>query len=345
MVKLFIGLGVLIFFAGAAAVGLGLPYVVLERGFTQVIVGTVGMNAGLVLIGIGVVLREIRKGRVAATAAATPAAAVDAPQPEAGSIAPLATAAAAGAAAAGLAVAASTNAEAASDKLTQPEFDWPKLDQPAAVPEPTLNLPKFELPPLDMPKLDLPKFDLPKFDLPKLGLPAVDETPLVDTAGLSDVVPGQDEFSRLRAALSDQLERPDSVGADVADAPEIVPVSEVDDQEEDVEVEQPTSEGAPDTAPDAAAIASEDEAEEELATPEPEVVEAETEEPQAKQPEPAREVVSDEGVVRAYQVGDTAFTVYGDGTIRAETREGEYTFQSMEEVRAFLAQEKLKVKS
>lgn len=332
MVKLFIGLGALIFVAGAVATGLALPYVVLERGFTQVIVGTVGMNAGLVLIGIGVVLREIRKGRLSGIAS-TSAAALDAPQVEAGSVAPLAIAV--GAAATGITVAASAGIEAETDKLSQPEFDWPKLDASASAPEPELNLPRFELPPLDFPRIILSD---------------ANDRHLVDTTGAMEDMPGQDEFTRLRAALSDQLERPDSRDdgssqADLAQAGVALDVSGEDNElssaQADVaaEGEDVTFGSEPDgpDGPEAEAFESQRDMPE-TESPEPEL-------PEPEAPQITREVVSDEGVMRAYQVGDTAFTVYGDGTIRAETRDGQYTFQSMEEVRAFLAQEKLKARS
>ncbi len=337
MVKLFIGLGALIFVAGAIAVGLALPYVVLERGFTQVIVGTVGMNAGLVLIGIGAVLREIRKGRLpgtaATSAAAISAAALDAPQVEAGSVAPHAIAV--GAAVTGMTVATNTSIEAATDKLSQPEFEWPKLDASASGPEPELNLPRFELPPLDFPRIILSD---------------ANGTHLVDTTGAEQDMPGHDEFTRLRAALSDQLERPDSrddgsAQADLEQAGVALDVNGEDNErspaQADVaaEGEDVTFGSEPDDTdrPEVEAF------EPPRDMPEPESPEPEAPEPEA--PQITREVVSDEGVMRAYQVGDTAFTVYGDGTIRAETRDGQYTFQSMEEVRAFLAQEKLKARS
>ncbi|CAM5770693.1 hypothetical protein [Bosea minatitlanensis] len=62
-------------------------------------------------------------------------------------------------------------------------------------------------------------------------------------------------------------------------------------------------------------------------------------------PEPAgtqaqAPAASDEGVVGAYQVGETHFTIYADGSIRARTPEGEYSFASMDELKVYLASEK-----
>ena len=49
---------------------------------------------------------------------------------------------------------------------------------------------------------------------------------------------------------------------------------------------------------------------------------------------------SDEGIVGAYQVGDAHFTIYADGSIRARTPDGEYSFASMDELKVYLASEK-----
>jgi hypothetical protein len=62
--RLFIGFGLVMFVAGLAAIGLGLPYIVLERGFTQVIAGTSISTSGLVLAALGYVLRAVRSLRV-----------------------------------------------------------------------------------------------------------------------------------------------------------------------------------------------------------------------------------------------------------------------------------------
>ncbi|WP_353183792.1 hypothetical protein [Bosea sp. (in: a-proteobacteria)] len=68
--------------------------------------------------------------------------------------------------------------------------------------------------------------------------------------------------------------------------------------------------------------------------------------PQAESgPEPAgtqaqQPAASDEGIVGAYQVGETHFTIYADGSIRARTPEGEYSFASMDELKVYLASEK-----
>ncbi|WP_186420911.1 hypothetical protein [Bosea sp. CS1GBMeth4] len=52
---------------------------------------------------------------------------------------------------------------------------------------------------------------------------------------------------------------------------------------------------------------------------------------------------SEEGVIGAYQVGETQFTMYADGSIHARTPDGDYTFASMDELKAYLASEKDKL--
>lgn|GEM_PF-1564194 len=95
----------------------------------------------------------------------------------------------------------------------------------------------------------------------------------------------------------------------------------------------------------------------EPAAPEPkpeqqdEPVPAEAKEPQAEKTEaPAAEskpdeepAASDEGVIGAYQVGETQFTMFADGSIHARTPDGDYTFASMDELKAYLASEKSKL--
>ncbi|CAH1654103.1 conserved membrane hypothetical protein [Hyphomicrobiales bacterium] len=57
-------------------------------------------------------------------------------------------------------------------------------------------------------------------------------------------------------------------------------------------------------------------------------------------PAPQERAASDEGIVGAYQVGDAHFTIYADGSIRARTPDGEFSFASMDELKAYLASEK-----
>lgn len=62
--------------------------------------------------------------------------------------------------------------------------------------------------------------------------------------------------------------------------------------------------------------------------------------PAAPQPAAQEPAASEEGIVGAYQVGETHFTIYADGSIRARTPDGEYSFASMDELKVYLASEK-----
>ncbi|KUL97014.1 hypothetical protein DK26_03490 [Bosea sp. WAO] len=99
------------------------------------------------------------------------------------------------------------------------------------------------------------------------------------------------------------------------------------------------------TAEDEPEIASEPEAQ--AAAPEfvhgaeePAAPEAEAPAPEADKPS-----ASEEGIVGAYQVGETHFTIYADGSIQARTPDGDYAFASMDELKAYLASEKSRLDS
>jgi hypothetical protein len=66
---------------------------------------------------------------------------------------------------------------------------------------------------------------------------------------------------------------------------------------------------------------------------------------EAVAPEPAAPPASDEGIVGAYQVGETHFTIYADGSIQARTPDGDYVFASMDELKAYLASEKSRLEA
>lgn len=55
---------------------------------------------------------------------------------------------------------------------------------------------------------------------------------------------------------------------------------------------------------------------------------------------PEEPASSNEGIVGAYQVGDAHFTIFADGSIRARTPDGEYSFASMDELKVYLVSEK-----
>lgn len=145
MIAIFTVLGLFLFGGGAYAIYDGWPYLVLERGFTQVIIGSIASSAGLILISLAWVLREIRtlKRSLAEAAQMRPdlqaPATVDvvrvpweAARPDSASgssvLVPAAIGAAAGAVAAGavadtLAMPAVETAPAATEAASTPERD------------------------------------------------------------------------------------------------------------------------------------------------------------------------------------------------------------------------------
>jgi hypothetical protein len=103
LIILFVLLGVLLLGGGAATIIDGLPYLVLERGFTQVIVGTVIATGGVLMLALSRVLAELRRMRASLSETVTALAA----RPAAGEAVPgLATGKTALAAGAGLAAGA-----------------------------------------------------------------------------------------------------------------------------------------------------------------------------------------------------------------------------------------------
>ncbi|MDR6871389.1 hypothetical protein J2Y55_002401 [Bosea sp. BE125] len=63
MITIFILLGLAFLGGGAAAIVDGWPYLVLERGFTEVIIGAIAATAGLLMLMLACVLVEIRRVR------------------------------------------------------------------------------------------------------------------------------------------------------------------------------------------------------------------------------------------------------------------------------------------
>lgn len=103
----------------------------------------------------------------------------------------------------------------------------------------------------------------------------------------------------------------------------------------------PAEPGAVSAEAETAAEPIETPADEELDNANPEELSA-ADEPPAEAPPaaPDSRPASDEGIVGAYQVGDAHFTIFADGSIRARTPDGEYSFASMDELKVYLASEK-----
>lgn len=125
LIAIFVLLGLGLLGGGAAAIYEGLPYLVLERGFTQVIIGTVTATAGVILLALAWVLVEVRRIKAAlgnATMALSMASLAGTPQPQAAPPTPqapvpgAAEAVAGGIAVAGAAIAAASAFEPAQQR-------------------------------------------------------------------------------------------------------------------------------------------------------------------------------------------------------------------------------------
>lgn len=78
----------------------------------------------------------------------------------------------------------------------------------------------------------------------------------------------------------------------------------------------------------------------EVDAPSPEVQPREPDDEPAAAPVEEAPAASEEGIVGAYQVGEAHFTIYADGSIKARTPEGDYSFASMDELKVYLASER-----
>jgi hypothetical protein len=119
--------------------------------------------------------------------------------------------------------------------------------------------------------------------------------------------------------------------AAMAETEEVAPPAS---EPEAASLAEPPETGAADEPAPAADIAP--------ATEEGPAVEAAVSETAAEDERPA---ASEEGVVGAYQVGETQFTMYADGSIHARTPDGDYVFASMEELKTYLASEKSRLEA
>lgn len=442
LIAIFTVLGLFLFGGGAYAIVDGWPYLVLERGFTQVIIGSIASSAGLILLSLAWILREVRAlGRSLAevaqmraepppgvTAAERLRAPWEAPRPEfpAGmpGLVPAAAGAAVGAVAAGAAVgglvSTSEKEEAAPAAEATPvaerdlfgalvakQFEETELQPESGqtVPEVASEAPTEPLPDMFEDTSFAPREEAPEAPVAvetesheaaeivtaKIQPVGEDEAlahaaepfPTEPASAAEDAGEPQapapmkgepakassdlDEFSALRESLAGHLNEP--LPSDVRIEPSLG--SEEDpfaEAEAWMERASPRKEPwfetpAANEAEPSAAVAppwpprteakAEDEAKPETGAAAPsdapaaEAAEApaetaavaeeasETEQP----PQPER-ATSDEGIVGAYQVGDAHFTIFADGSIRARTPDGEFSFTSMDELKAYLASEK-----
>lgn len=417
-------LGSVLLLGGGYAIWDGWPYLVLERGFTQVILGAVAAAAGLLLLALVPVLGELRRLRSAVTGLAAVSAqasllpeidsvvAVAPARPEPAVAAPIALGAAgavaATAAAAGAKADTANTAEPSPEPTTAVE---PPVDETAAHPDvpaddeaderidPAASQEKAEIAaedpvepeatgpvePVEERELaDSPASDAtePAREDAHIPWPSLDDRP-GDAGDIpwptrdSALAPstGDDDLGLLREQLTLGPRAPDwrrtadeeiavsgawmnaPVADDADDAagsdmslrreepapPEDEPDSGSDPWTWPDTLTQPSAEGStPETTGPAGSdlLVTETATDEPVTEPLSEPVRDEADDEPEQDQQPEQPAASDEGVIGAYQVGDTHFTMFADGSIRARTREGEYTFASMDELKAYLASEK-----
>lgn len=418
MIAIISVLGSVLLLGGGYAIWDGWPYLVLERGFTQVILGAIAVAAGLLLLALVPVLGELRRlrstvnGLAAVSAQASLLPEIDsvvagAPaRPEPAVAAPIALGAAAAVAATAAAKADTADtAEPSSEPTTVVE---PAVDEAAAHPDvpahaeadertaPAASQDKAEIAVVDPVEPEATGPVEPADEGELAGSPMSDATEparedahipwpsLDDRPGDAGDIPwptrdsalapstGDDDLGLLREQLTLGPRAPDwrrtadeeiaasgawmnapvaddATGADMSlrrDEP-VLPEDEPDAGSDPWAwpdtLTQTSAEGSAPEMTDPVGsdfLVAETVTDESTTEPlsEPVLAEADDEPEQDQQSE--QPAASDEGVIGAYQVGDTHFTMFADGSIRARTREGEYTFASMDELKSYLASEK-----
>lgn len=319
-------LGALLVIVGVYGLVSGLPYLVLERGFTQAIIGSVMVNAGLVLFAIGMMMRDLR--RLASR--------LEAPlKGDAARDAIAASALAAGGVAAGALAAGAQKAktqadmaeaapedgvappedfiEAAADTAGQPgmeSFDKGDVDVGGIGADGAGDA--AEAPPA-------PADDGADADYPASGAPQPD--PASPEPSLPAPPDDEDDpFEKLRRSLmlGDKPSRSEALAAGMAGIPTLPPTAALEVT-------------APDAAPPAGA---------EVLSVATAVVEdagaAAAPEALPEPGPPAGPTASEEGIVSVRRIGDSTYTMYADGSVTAETPGGLLRFASVAELKAHL---------
>jgi hypothetical protein len=375
-------LGALGIVGGGVCLAWGLPYLVLEQGFTYAIIGSVLITGGVILISLGLLLRELRTiaGRIGGFSAQDAAAAI-----------------AAGAVAAGSAVAAGI--VAGKSAVEEPKFSGRDDAQGElaldAAPEPALAqdtgpvVPEAGPEPVPSADAAQPQDEGPEPEptLPKVpAFPSFDELPPPTRGEDASTAPGsepapplppapsdeEDPFERLRRSLmlGEKPVRADALAAGMtsgvasdAPAPLVTPHGDVreepapqDDAAAESATPEPEDHAEAVIAEAAAVIAPEtgDEADDgprpDRADPDPresDTRESDTREPEAREPEagepepetsPAPEgpAISEEGIVSVRRIGDSTYTMYADGSVKAETPDTVLHFATVAELKAHL---------
>ena len=312
-------IGVFLFILGLAVAWNGYGYVQIERGWTMVISGTVVFSTGLLLIALGLVLRELRAiagsaGRATLLLAKAKTLQLkDLDEDEFPGQPPLPTRAFAEERAAVAEFAPVDEEE--YETPAEMETDWkaqrarrlhlPRVDEVAAgvaasrIPNPLAWMVRPEKPaPVPAPPPLPEDEELEPWLVPKQGEGLQQEPPLEPQAPLVHTFP-------VAEAPTEPAEAEDLSGS--LDAPEPAPQLEPDHARESEPA--PVSEPAPPFEPEPAAQAA---ASEDEILPE---------------------------VIGHYEAQGAHYTMYADGSIDADTAHGVYRFASMEELKQFIARQ------
>jgi hypothetical protein len=364
-------LGAVLVICGVYGLIAGLPYLVLERGFTQAIMGSVLVTGGLVLIGIGLLMRDMRR-LFARLASGSGALISDGPKADAAnanlSSTDLATkgalaAGTAGAVAAGALLAGDDAAAAETGKddlASQDEFDFqqehhsqqePHSQEKPLSPEDAVVLatdsagetlegdtPIDEVIPADeaIPADEV----IPADEAANAIVPVTVDTsdgPAAPAEDLSEPAsaetPDEDPFERLRRSLLMDAKPAlsDAVAAGMSVTDAAPSDMDAAPSDTDAVAEAASDEITQDASVSALATDDED-------TP---AVAADGASKDGTQPFGSAQAAngptaSDEGIVSVRRIGDSTYTMFADGSVAAETPNGPLTFASVAELKAHL---------
>jgi hypothetical protein len=330
---LILSLGALMLLGGSAATILGLPYIVLESGFTQVIIGVVIATGGLIVMVGGAILREIKvalirlghaavqapmpqdKVEAAEAAAASPPTASSSPSPAlaiglAGAAGAILAAGTAGISGGDLALAndaAAGDAETKADTLEEPE---------TGIPDPENTSP-------DQGSLPLPGGGIVESEEPDRAEGVLEETETSTGADTASTIAQDEDHPNMKPAEERLADAYDDLRQSLT-----LPLPQGAIQAGPAPGESKNAPGS---------LGREDDADDE---PLPAAMDAPAKPLIPALPSsivPAGPVSSQEGVVSVRQIGESTYTMFADGTVRAMTPDGEKEYASIADLKADLA--------
>jgi hypothetical protein len=312
MVWLIFSLSGVLFLAGATAIGLGVDFIDIERGWTQVIAGSVAVTGAVITLALGCILVRLGALQHSLSAASSPPPPVPTEQPDYQegegetqyyAVAEPSPDLSAVPAATVDAEIANVIAEQAAILPSSEEGDKPWLD--AAVPASDEPEPRpVEPAPGSMPPPGKQKRNrangLPRFGggwpFARAARPAaIEPTPALPETAAAEASQATYSVDWLESALTKLEEDTEWAAPKQPAAPVDVPLEQMPTAEPSASAAHPM--GSPDSAA-------------------PDMQTAE--------------------VVGKYSAGGVSYSIFVDGSIEADTPNGVYKFQSMEELKAFI---------